>query len=77
MEPQSLPPPPTMDDAQDPSSIWDFSYLLDFNLDDQDGICRHDDPISDHVQLLLNTRERERDLNNAVSSILRQTSNNP
>ncbi|KAG2395799.1 Squamosa promoter-binding-like protein [Vigna angularis] len=32
MEPQqSLPP---MDDSEDPSSTWDFSYLLDFNLDE-------------------------------------------
>ncbi|XP_058723859.1 squamosa promoter-binding-like protein 7 [Vicia villosa] len=34
MEPQPQPTPPPMDAPDDLSSVWDLSYLLDFNLDD-------------------------------------------
>ena len=79
MEPQSLPPPPTMDDAQDPSSIWDFSYLLDFNLDDQDGIFTNSNslplPLNDDddaaaPEISKNDRVRKRDPRMTCSNFL-------
>ncbi|KAG4945829.1 hypothetical protein JHK87_041836 [Glycine soja] len=79
MEPQSLPPPPTMDDAQDPSSIWDFSYLLDFNLDDQDGIFTNSNslplPLNDDddaaaPEISQNDRVRKRDPRMTCSNFL-------
>ncbi|RZB63901.1 Squamosa promoter-binding-like protein 7 isoform B [Glycine soja] len=79
MEPQSLPPPPTMDDAQDPSSIWDFSYLLDFNLDDQDGIFTssnslplplNDDDDAAAPEISQNDRVRKRDPRMTCSNFL-------
>lgn len=33
-QPQPHPTPPPMDAPDDLSSVWDLSYLLDFNLDD-------------------------------------------
>lgn len=37
MEPQPLPPPNMDTTEEDPSSFWDLSHLLDFDLDDEDN----------------------------------------
>ncbi|KAL5150895.1 Squamosa promoter-binding-like protein 7 [Glycine soja] len=77
MEPLSLPPLPVMDDAEDPSSIWDFSYLLDFDLDDQDIIINNNNslplPLNDHPapnEIPQNDRVRKRDPRLTCSNFL-------
>ncbi|CAJ1962281.1 unnamed protein product [Sphenostylis stenocarpa] len=68
MEPQSLPP---MDDAEDPSSIWDFSYLLDFNVDEDhtNNSLPLPPPLNDATEIP-NDRVRKRDPRLACSNFL-------
>ncbi|XP_027353402.1 squamosa promoter-binding-like protein 7 isoform X3 [Abrus precatorius] len=68
MEPQSFTPPPHME-SEDPSSIWDLSYLLDFNLDDDNSL-----PLNDlqppHLQTPANDKVRKRDPRLTCSNFL-------
>lgn len=69
MEPQqSLPP---MDDSEDPSSIWDFSYLLDFNLDEDhtNNSLPFSSPFNDAPEIP-NDRVRKRDPRLTCSNFL-------
>ncbi|KAK7412609.1 hypothetical protein VNO78_04104 [Psophocarpus tetragonolobus] len=67
MEPHS--PPPSMDDIEDPSSIWDFSYLLDFNLEEEDTNSLLL-PLSDPPEIPPNDRVRKRDPRLTCSNFL-------
>ncbi|ESW19842.1 hypothetical protein PHAVU_006G159700 [Phaseolus vulgaris] len=69
MEPQqSLPP---MDDSEDPSSIWDFSYLLDFNIDEDhtNNSLPISSPFNDAPEIP-NDRVRKRDPRLTCSNFL-------
>ncbi|KAK7359652.1 hypothetical protein VNO77_01614 [Canavalia gladiata] len=75
MESQSLSPQTQMD-PEDPSSIWDLSYLLDFNLDDDQpphSLPLNDDPFHTNPhppEILQNDRVRKRDPRLTCSNFL-------